>query len=265
MKKEKKIVLAFDVDGNLIDIENIAYQLYYQAFKTFFIERNDEYALSKTEEKMNPKNGGQKWFFQNITGNGNDLLLKIINKEIASPEKPINPLDFTNFRLNVERKIIDFVSPDNIFPGIIEMLSDLSRMNNIIFYLISGSLHERLSTELIKTKLIKFFKNENNIFSGDDFITKTEPINYIVQKEQIDPECIIFSGDALSDILAAKKAINGKGIYVIGNVTREDKDNIFANMLLKNGADDIVHGGKELHSAIIKRINQIRAKDYNNS
>ena len=257
----QKFVIAFDVDGHLIDIENVSMDLYYQALKRLFEKHKDRKALAKAEKLLNPMNGGHEWFAKNCTGKGNDAFLETLNANIASPKRPINPEEFMELRLEVERKVVEFVSPATVFHDILPMLSELSQKENIVIYFVSGSLHERLFAELNKTGLIKFAKSEENIYSGDTFTTKATPLIQIMQKEGVDREHIIFSGDAASDMRAAKATGGRKGIYVIGNVPGEDKGGHKARFLSQNGADKVVHGGKELHGAILSRIRDVRVEN----
>jgi len=89
--------------------------------------------------------------------------------------------------------------------------------DKISFFIISGTPHDEMLAITKARRIIKYFKG---IYGSPT--TKSVWIKSIIEEQKIDPEQIIFVGDALSDYDAAKE----HNIFFIGRLNNS-QENVF--------------------------------------
>lgn len=251
----EKFVVAFDVDGNLIDTEATAAFACYDILQQFFAD--DEQALQRVHKYLAPENGGTKWFAYNLTGQTGQLFCDVVNRFFSSCP---NQMTMENFAVLHEKfgwLIADSVTEDFVLPDVVDMLDRLSADKNIAIYYISGAVGARLQAELVNSGIIRFADFDTNVYHFGMFPYKADAIKEIMAKEGVDNDHFIFSGDGATDMIQAKK-VSGGGVYVIGNTAASHCTGAYADKLIQAGADEIVCGGKELYKAVTARINKIK-------
>lgn len=102
----------------------------------------------------------------------------------------------------------------HLFPGIKELLEDLSQMGFLLSVWTARS-HKKTKESLGNLEIINYFEN---LYGGDDGLPKPHPMGLAKLSFGIPKENIIHIGDSLSDIEGAQTF----GIDVIGACWSDD-------------------------------------------
>jgi beta-phosphoglucomutase-like phosphatase (HAD superfamily) len=189
--------LIYDFDGVICDSVNIkteAFESLYTSYGKDVVKKVREYHLL---------NGGISRFekFKFISKS-------ILNQDITEIELEKLGRKFSEIVLN---KIIN--APIN--QGVIEFIE--SNISHSLQFICSGTPHEEMTHIIIEKRMEKYF---NGVFGSPD--SKSKVINHILSKYELEPNQVIFFGDAMTDYNAAKET----SIDFIGI---ENKDTHFPN------------------------------------
>lgn len=180
MKNYKCII--YDFDGVICDSVNIKTEAFVSLYKSFGLE---------VEEKVKSYhllNGGIsryekfKYFSKYL-----------LNKDISENELVELGDTFSNIVLN---KIIE--KPTN--SGVIEFLEANTKTS--IQFICSGTPNEEMNKIIKEKKLDKYFKD---VFGSP--LSKEIIINNIINKYKLNPNEVLFFGDAMTDYNAAKDTL----------------------------------------------------------
>jgi phosphoglycolate phosphatase-like HAD superfamily hydrolase len=195
MKNYKCII--YDFDGVICDSVNIktnAFESLYSSYGEEVVEKIREYHLL---------NGGISRFdkFKYFSES-------ILNQEISKIELETLGKKFSEIVLN---KIIK--APIN--PGVIEFIE--SNISYSLQFICSGTPQEEMTHIIIEKRMGKYF---NGVFGSPE--SKSKIIKHILSKYELEPNQVLFFGDAMTDYIAAKET----SIDFIGI---ENKDTNFPN------------------------------------
>lgn len=204
----------FDLDGTIINSSKEVLLCFEKAFK------KADYTIDKS--RLTP----------NVIGPPLNEIIKLIAPEIT--ENDINRV------VEYFRELYDFAKNDisEFYPGIQEVLEQLKSENKKLF--IATYKPEKPTMRIIKQfKLDKF----DDIYTIDKFgehITKTEMINDIINKYNLNKSETVMIGDAPSDVICAKEA----GVLAIGALWGygENKKPLIQNAdIVINSANEILN------------------------
>lgn len=169
----------YDFDGVICDSVNIkteAFESLYSSYGQDVVKKVREYHLL---------NGGISRFekFKFFSES-------ILNKKISKTELEILGIKFSEIVL---KKIIN--TPIN--PGVIEFIE--SNISHSLHFICSGTPQEEMTQIIIEKRLGKYF---NGVFGSPD--SKSKIINHILSKYELEPNQVLFFGDAMTDYNAAK-------------------------------------------------------------
>lgn len=202
-----KSAIIFDFDGTIADTQYILGQI--------LNELADEYNYPK----------GKK---ENISLYRNKSAKQFIKEDLK-----MSWLRLPGFIRRIKSELIkkrDEVEP---FPEIIQAIKEL-KFRGYLMYIVSSSSEETISEFLKKNNLNIF----NLIFSGSSLFGKHRNIKRVLKREKLEEGKVIYVGDEIRDIDAAKKS----GIDIIavswGFNSRES--------LIKNNGDCIIDSPSQL-------------------
>lgn len=253
------IVVAFDVDGHLIDTETYAYPAWYQGLLDYYSE--DNVARGNVVRLINPETGGKDYFSTHFMGHSH----KEINQEINENIAPHNPMSLEEFKkdllADIDDKIADKVTPDSLFPGIKEMMKDLKKLQDsgeIKMYFVSGSAVKRLRTSFRNSGLDEFIDDfDAQVYSGENYKNKNDVFRQLAKGN---PERLIYSGDGFGDAKSCKRVVGDKEVFFIGKSEGSHCTADHYQKLAACGANVMTRNGFELCDALLDRINFLKSK-----
>ncbi|GAB4219402.1 MAG: HAD family hydrolase [Candidatus Microgenomates bacterium] len=89
-----------------------------------------------------------------------------------------------------------------IFPGIKKLLSDLKKQR-LKFYIYSSNIKKNIDYFLEKNKLSGYFEK---VYVGKNLLGKDKDLLWILKKEGLKKEEVLYVGDEIRDVLACQKA-----------------------------------------------------------
>lgn len=199
----------FDLDGTIVDSDNLHFSSWNQSLKQFNVNlKYDDYIhnLAGFPSSLNAEHLIEKY----------SLLISIEELSLLKDE---------NTKYNLEKGEIKFM------PEAIETLDYFSNQN-IPLFLVTGSPRNEVDIILGKNNLNKFF--EFAITRTDVTNSKPSPESYLkaVKKSNINPVNIIVFEDTKNGVTAAKSA--GLTCFAIQSNFEIQKKLINADMIFKN-------------------------------
>ena len=202
----------FDLDGTIINSSKEVLLCFEKAFK------KADYIIDKS--RLTP----------NVIGPPLNEIIKLIAPEIT--EKDINRV------VEYFRELYDFEENDisEFYPGIPEVLEQLKNANKKLF--IATYKPEKPTMRIIKQFKLDKFDDIYTIDKFGEYITKTEMINDIIKKYNLNKSETVMIGDAPSDVIGAKEA----GVLAIGALWGygENKEPLIQN------ADIVIDSANEI-------------------
>lgn len=258
---KKPIIVAFDVDGHLMDTETYAYPAWYQGLLAYFAD--DKTASENVQKLISPDiQGGKDYFASHFMGHSH----REINQEINQNITPYNPMTLDTFRTDlladIDDRIADTVTPASVFPGIVEMLQDLKKLQEageIKLFFVSGSAVKRLRTSFRNSGLDAFIDDfDTQVYSGENYTNKNEVFRQLAEG---DAGRVIYSGDGYGDARSCKNVVGSENAFFIGKSQGSHCPANHYENLKACGADVMTRNGYELHEAIIDRISFLLSKN----
>ena len=203
----------FDLDGTIINSSKEVLLCFEKAFE------KANYEIDKS--KLTP----------NVIGPPLNEIIKLIAPGIQ--ETDINKV------VEYFRELYDFEENDisEFYQGIPEVLTTLKNMNKKLF--IATYKPEKPSMRIIKQFHLDKFDDIYTIDKFGKHITKTEMINDIIEKYNLNKSETVMIGDASSDVICAKEA----GVLAIGVLWGygENKEPLIKNSdIVINSANEIL-------------------------
>jgi HAD superfamily hydrolase (TIGR01549 family) len=173
--------IAFDFDGVLaesVDVKTFAYTHLFEGEGEEKIERIREYHL---------KNGGISRFEK----------FKYIYKNILC--RPLSEKEFYSLCERFSQLVVDEVVASPWVEGAREFLQD--NKGKYTFFIISGTPHEELATIIRSRGMGSFFQE---VLGSPD--SKEKLLRDVMQRHKLEPEQMVFVGDAETDWNAARES-----------------------------------------------------------
>lgn len=190
----KTAVIIFDFDGVILESVDTKTDAFRELF-LFVPEHVDEIV------DYHLKNGGMSRYdkFKYIYAN-------ILHSELTEDQ-------FNYLCIQFGKLVIKKVLKSPFVPGVHDFLK--KNFHNFSFFIVSATPEDELLQIVTEKKLASFFKG---IYGSPT--KKIDHINTIIDRTRINKEHVLFIGDALNDLIAAKTT----GIRFIGRILPEKPD-----------------------------------------
>ncbi len=174
-----------------------------------------------------------------IKGKGENIIKKI--KELT-PSQLLKEFKISWFKIPIilweirqaQELLYKKIDQMKLFPGI-ETTLKLLKKKQVLMFIYSSNIEKNINKFLEKHKIRDYFKK---IYVGKNILSKDKDLIYILKKENLKKEEVLYVADEIRDVLACKKA----GIKIVGvSWGSAGEEN-----LAKNKADFLIKKPKDL-------------------
>ncbi len=185
-------VASFDFDGVFVLDSDAVFKK--EAYEKIFSGYQGRHGAALSEAKV---------LFGSGKPGGRGEVLRYVFRKLGEPENTLE-MRVKKESLSFDRYVQEKIASAGLVPGSVEMLNDLSR-RGVALYLNSGTATAALSESALNLGIAGFFKMILGSTPEPVGGSKAENLRFILEKEGIGPDGMLFVGDSDYDAEAARE------------------------------------------------------------